>query len=512
MKYANHYILLIISAVVFTAGISSTDIYFLDEAKNAVCAREMMENSEYVVPTYNGILRTDKPPLHYYFMILAYKIFGVTPFAARFFSAIMGVLTVLCVYFFSKKHLGNIKAFYASLLLIASLHFNIQMHWSVPDPYFIFFITLAGCSFYEFYKTNKKIWWWILYLSLGCSFLSKGPVGMVLMSLSVFVFLLIKKEFTWKVIKSINPFVGIPLALAVAFPWFYAVNKATDGKFTEGFFLKHNIDRFSNEMEGHGGVFLLTIAFVVLGLIPWFFFFGNYKLVKKMIKENSFYLFSFCVSASIVFFFMISGTKLPNYTVPAYPWLFVLLSGILLNVEKKKPYVIAIVVLSVVLPIGVIIGIKQDKVIHDLYVLGFSFFIVSIGAIVAFFYRDTQYRWINILNGSWLIMALVFFYIVFPIVDKQNPVQKTISFFDKNEAVAGYKIVNSAFIFKLEKEIPVYRSLEELQNFIEKHPEGGKIITRAGKENELQLESIGLKEVAREKDLFENPTTLILGF
>ena len=65
--------------------LGSSPIYILDEAKNAQCAKEMMQRNDWVVPTFNEELRTDKPVLHYYFMIVAYKLFGVSAFSARFF-------------------------------------------------------------------------------------------------------------------------------------------------------------------------------------------------------------------------------------------------------------------------------------------------------------------------------------------------------------------------------------------------------------------------------------------
>ena len=67
----------------------------VDEARNSECAREMSELGELVVPSFNYELRTDNPPLHYYFMMLSYEIFGVNEFAARFFSSIFGALTIL---------------------------------------------------------------------------------------------------------------------------------------------------------------------------------------------------------------------------------------------------------------------------------------------------------------------------------------------------------------------------------------------------------------------------------
>ena len=85
----------LLSAIIFFSNLAGPSIYILDEAKNAGCAREMLTNQEYVVPTFNGTLRAQKPPLHYYFMILSYRLFEVNKLGARFFSAVFGVLTVL---------------------------------------------------------------------------------------------------------------------------------------------------------------------------------------------------------------------------------------------------------------------------------------------------------------------------------------------------------------------------------------------------------------------------------
>ncbi len=81
-------------AAILIIRLGATPIYILDEAKNAQCAREMLQRGDFIVPTFNGELRVDKPPLHYFFMMAAYKMFGINEFAARFFSVIMGLLTI----------------------------------------------------------------------------------------------------------------------------------------------------------------------------------------------------------------------------------------------------------------------------------------------------------------------------------------------------------------------------------------------------------------------------------
>src|SRR5882672_7414490 len=79
-----------------------TSIYILDEAKNAGSAAEMIQRNDLIVPMFNNEFH-DKPALQYYFMIAAYKIFGVNAFSARLFSVIFGVLTVLSVFLFSRR-------------------------------------------------------------------------------------------------------------------------------------------------------------------------------------------------------------------------------------------------------------------------------------------------------------------------------------------------------------------------------------------------------------------------
>jgi 4-amino-4-deoxy-L-arabinose transferase-like glycosyltransferase len=59
-----------------------------DEPRNASCAREMMERGDWITPTFNGQLRTDKPILLYWLMRGSYTVFGPTEFAARFWSAV----------------------------------------------------------------------------------------------------------------------------------------------------------------------------------------------------------------------------------------------------------------------------------------------------------------------------------------------------------------------------------------------------------------------------------------
>ncbi len=87
----------------FFLGLGTAQLFDEDEPKNAECGREMFARGDWLVPTFNEELRTDKPILVYWFMLASYHLFGVTEFAARFFSAVLGVGTCLLTY-----HIGRV--------------------------------------------------------------------------------------------------------------------------------------------------------------------------------------------------------------------------------------------------------------------------------------------------------------------------------------------------------------------------------------------------------------------
>src|SRR5690606_2299992 len=99
------YNILILIAGIFLCFINlgGHPIYILDEAKNAEAAREMFVNNNWFVPTLYVECCMYKPPLHYWFMVISYKIFGVSAVAARIFSALFSVLSILSSYHFTKK-------------------------------------------------------------------------------------------------------------------------------------------------------------------------------------------------------------------------------------------------------------------------------------------------------------------------------------------------------------------------------------------------------------------------
>src|SRR5438093_8387607 len=76
----------------------SFDLFEPDESRYAQIPREMLARGERVVPSLQGEPYLDKPPLFYWLVMGSYRVFGVSPGAARLVPALALHLCVLFVY------------------------------------------------------------------------------------------------------------------------------------------------------------------------------------------------------------------------------------------------------------------------------------------------------------------------------------------------------------------------------------------------------------------------------
>jgi len=499
---------LLVFLLLFRLG--ATPVYILDEAKNSECAREMMQSNDWIVPTFNGELRTDKPPLHYFFMIVAYKLFGVNEFAARFFSVIMGLLTVLVTYFYTKRLLNAFTAFCTAMVLVGSSHFLFEFRLAVPDPYLIFFITLGLFSAFIWLQENKILHLYIAVVALGFATLAKGPIALALPGLCVLLWIIITKK--WKVVFTWHLIPAFVLLCAIIAPWYIAVDKATNAEWTKGFFITNNLNRFSDPQEGHGGFFLLPVLFVLTGLLPFMSFIGEVVKQRKKIFQHQLVKFSVVVVLSFVTFFSISSTKLPNYPMPCYPFAAIVLGTFiasLLNNEitsKKYPYFI-LLLFTLILPIAGYFAIRQETETALLSWLPECLLITPLLLITIFFRKYNWHQKIEIIFIAYTTFNIIGLSFVYPELYKQNPVVKTINVVKQYPDIYCYNIFNPAYRFYLDKNIPRTYDVNTLKHWVDSTG-NAIVITRTDYLDSLK--TLPLKEIARHHDIFELPTTVIL--
>ena len=469
----------------------------------------MYERNDWIVPTFNGGLRTLKPPLHYYFMFGGFKLFGISEWGARFFSAIFGLLTILTTYYFVKKFTSPLQAFITSLVLLVSSHFLFEFRMSVPDPYLIFLNSLSIFAAYNYFHKKQFSWLLLCAVSMGLGTLAKGPVAIALPGLAIFIWLIwekkIKEIFSWKIIVA-----GI-LMIGVALPWYLLVDIATEGAWTKGFFLQHNFGRFSETMEGHGGPFIIVPLIILLGMLPAAVFIGeSFRGFKNMMKD-SFLKMAFCVVIVFTVFYSISSTKLPNYAMPCYPFVAILLGNYIFkawtqNKSRIYPFFILLLI-TIALPIAGYWGIRKEVNTSGLENLAWILCILTVSSIIATYFvfkHDFKKAAITIFT-FYSIFHILLFNWLYPAIYKENPMSKTISEVRKYQHVISYQIFHPSYTYYLDERVPVFKNLDSMNNYLQTNK--AAIISR--KEFAGELQSIGLKELYSIHDLFEGNTTVI---
>src|SRR5262249_25240254 len=99
-----HYVaLLLLGAALFLLNLGKPSLWDIDEGNNAEAAREMYESGNWIVPTFNYQLRTDKPALLYWLQIFSYQAFGINEFSARLPSAFAAMMAVLLTYELARR-------------------------------------------------------------------------------------------------------------------------------------------------------------------------------------------------------------------------------------------------------------------------------------------------------------------------------------------------------------------------------------------------------------------------
>src|SRR3954451_5203796 len=80
----------------------------------------MVSSSQWLVPTNNSVPQLQAPPLIYWAVAFSYKVFGVSPTAARLPIALAVIATVALTFLIGERLAGYWRGFAAGLIYLCS--------------------------------------------------------------------------------------------------------------------------------------------------------------------------------------------------------------------------------------------------------------------------------------------------------------------------------------------------------------------------------------------------------
>jgi 4-amino-4-deoxy-L-arabinose transferase len=311
------YILLIIAFLALTVMLGNWGLTDSSEARYAQIGKEMFVNNDFVNPTLLGIKHLHKPPATYYITALAYQIFGVNEFAARFFMQLSLVLQILLVFKITLLLYKNEKIAFAASLIYFSLPITvIAVRTLTTDAYLTTFILASIYCWLNYKQTQKVYLLYLFYLFLGLIFETKGPVGFVVPLTFIITYKIIFKN---KIEISVHQFLGFILFLLVSASWYIAAINNNEGLF-DYFFNNQLVERVAENKFKRGKPFYYYILLLPAIGLPWviylfFYFKKNIKAIFKEKKNDFILLVTFLVLFTIL---SISTSKLILYILPLF--------------------------------------------------------------------------------------------------------------------------------------------------------------------------------------------------
>ena len=303
-----------------------------DESRFAQASKQMIETGDYV-RIMNGDEPRNRKPIGIYWLQV--------PFAAaaraaglatenpiwpyRLPSFVGGLVAVLAVEGLGRALVGRRAAMLAAGMLAASVLLVTEVHMAKTDAALLGATTLCMGLLARAYLVTERLRWWEaagFWLAMAAGILLKGPItpmvaGLTALSLGVY-----DRQAGW--LRRLRPGWGIPLMVLAVLPWFAAIGFATHGAFFQDAVGGDLARKLSSGDDAHGappGLHLL--------LLPLLAFPASFAAVlaipaawRRRGEPATRFLLAWVIPAWLVFEAV--PTKLPHYTLPLYPAVFLL--------------------------------------------------------------------------------------------------------------------------------------------------------------------------------------------
>src|SRR5947209_20106799 len=139
------------AAVLYLLGNGRVSLWDRDEPRYAQCSRQMLDGFPgprgahppgLVVPHFLDDLRTEKPPLIYWFQAGAMKLFGENAFAARLPSSIAMVLVLALLAGLLTRAVGPARATWAVFIMATSALTIMSAKMCLTDATLLLWLTI----------------------------------------------------------------------------------------------------------------------------------------------------------------------------------------------------------------------------------------------------------------------------------------------------------------------------------------------------------------------------------
>ena len=312
-----------------------------DESRFAQASKQMNETGDYVRIMNGTTPRLRKPIGIYWLQAPAAALAGpglANPIWPYRIPSLLGGLAAVLATFQAGLLLtpGRRSAAAAGAMLAGCVILTVETHVAKTDAALLGLTTVAMAVLARAWLARPVGRWQaaLFWLAMGAGILVKGPITPMVAGLTALTLCVWARRARW--LLALRPGWGVLLMLAVTAPWFVAISRATHGAFFAQSVGGDLGGKLAGGSETHGGfpglhlLLLPLLAFPatvpVLAALPagW----------RGRQDDATRFLIAWALPAWLVFEAV--PTKLPHYTLPLYPALFLMAAGWLEHHPTKR--------------------------------------------------------------------------------------------------------------------------------------------------------------------------------
>ncbi len=318
-------ILMAAAYVLLMMGNGFVSLTHPDEVFYVQSAKEMIAHRSWLTPMIFDAPHFEKPIFFFWLLALNIKLFGVTPFAARFWPALFAVIGVAVTYWaawmlFERKRL----AFLSGLVLASSFIYLALARAVLTDMVFSVLVTVTIALLYAGYKYRASADKWIVLAAAvsGVAVLTKGVLGVIFPAAAILIFLLYKRDLAFLKRRGIWP--GLCVFLLIALPWHVVMYQWYGQEFIREYVHNVHIRRVLEAEHARLDNWYFYLGLMFGGILPWSFFWPPaarlvWRQFKEKLPERDKLFFLLAWVLGVYIFVQPAHSKLASYVFPAFP-------------------------------------------------------------------------------------------------------------------------------------------------------------------------------------------------
>jgi len=312
----------------------------LEEPRRALVALEMGLRGDLVVPTTNGALYLNKPPLFSWILLGLMRLTGGASEAWLRLPTVLSFLLTGAALAAAARPLGRTTALLAPVLFFTfgDLLFYGTLHADI-DLFFTLLVTLQALAVFGLEQRGRPLALFaVTYLLAALAFLTKSYPALAFQALTLLAWLVAVRRARW--LFSWQHLAGLAVFLALAGGYFLLYAQRADAG---RYLLRLLLDSSQRTVvDGHGaGALLLQLVAFPLTLakacLPWSPFAGVLLLPAFRARVRAEPLLKFAaifVAVNALPYWLSPGTR-PRYLFPLLPFVALLLAAALPHLAAR---------------------------------------------------------------------------------------------------------------------------------------------------------------------------------